>query len=44
MAAFNLSDSLQRAIQHHQAGRLPQAEALYREILAHDPRCVDAVH
>lgn len=44
MAVFNLTQTLQTAIRHHQAGRLPQAEALYREILAHDAACVDAIH
>src|SRR4051812_3928076 len=38
------SESLQAALQHHQAGRLPQAEALYRQTLAHDPGSVDAMH
>lgn len=36
--------SLEQAIKHHQAGRLSQAAALYRKILARDPRCADALH
>jgi tetratricopeptide (TPR) repeat protein len=32
------------AIQHHQAGRLPEAESLYRQILAVEPANVDALH
>jgi protein O-GlcNAc transferase len=36
--------TLRNAIQHHQAGRLAQAEVLYRQILAVDPHCADAVH
>jgi predicted O-linked N-acetylglucosamine transferase (SPINDLY family) len=36
--------TLRHAIQHHQAGRLSQAEALYRDVLARDPGCVDALH
>ncbi|MBI4625078.1 MAG: tetratricopeptide repeat protein [Verrucomicrobia bacterium] len=36
--------TLRNAIQHHHAGRLSQAEALYREVLARDPGCVDALH
>lgn len=40
-AAFDL---LHRAIEHHQAGRLAQAEGLYREILAQVPDCSDALH
>ncbi len=35
---------LQAALGHHQAGRLPQAEALYRQILAREPRHADALH
>ena len=44
MAKLPTSQALPLAIQHHQAGRLPQAEALYREVLARDPQCVDALH
>lgn len=32
------------AIQHHQAGRLAESEALYRQILAVEPRHGDALH
>lgn len=32
------------ALQHHQAGRLPEAEAGYLEILAVDPDNIDALH
>ena len=32
------------ALQHHQAGRLPEAEALYRQILATDENHADAWH
>ena len=32
------------ALQHHQAGRLPEAERLYRRVLATDPRHPDAMH
>lgn len=35
---------LQLAIQHHQAGNLPQAESIYRQILANNPRQADALH
>jgi tetratricopeptide (TPR) repeat protein len=35
---------LQQGIAHHQAGRLPEAEACYRAVLARDPRRVDALH
>ena len=33
-----------RGLAHHQAGRLPQAEACYRKILAVDPCNVNALH
>jgi len=39
-----LPQTLQSAVQHHQAGNLQQAEQLYRQILAVDPRHVDALH
>src|SRR5260221_2874558 len=35
---------LDAALQHHQAGRLPEAEAAYREMLAVDPENSDALH
>jgi tetratricopeptide (TPR) repeat protein len=35
---------LQVALSHHQAGRLQQAESLYRQILAQNPRHADALH
>jgi protein O-GlcNAc transferase len=44
MSKATITEALQSAIAHHQAGRLPEAEALYREILARDPRCADALH
>ena len=37
-------ESLQQAIAYHQAGRLPEAERLYREILQAQPRHPDANH
>ncbi len=39
-----LADTLQRALRHHQAGQLAQAEPLYREILRAQPRHADALH
>jgi predicted O-linked N-acetylglucosamine transferase (SPINDLY family)/glycosyltransferase involved in cell wall biosynthesis len=35
---------LQKAIAHHQAGQLPEAEALYREILQSSPEHPSALH
>ena len=32
------------ALQHHQSGRLAEAEAIYRQILAVEPRHADALH
>jgi len=36
--------SLQIGLQHHQAGRLDQADAVYKAVLAADPDNVDALH
>lgn len=44
MADSSNPQTFQLALQHHQAGRLPEAEALYRDILARDQNCVDALH
>src|SRR5712691_11602158 len=38
------SRKLGAALQHHQEGRLSEAEAAYREILAIDPDNIDALH
>ena len=35
---------LEQALQHHKAGRLKEAEAIYREILAREPTHPDALH
>ena len=35
---------LQQAIQHHLQGRVPEAETLYREVLASDPDNAEATH
>jgi predicted O-linked N-acetylglucosamine transferase (SPINDLY family) len=39
-----VSDVLEIAIEHHRAGRLQQAEALYRQILQAEPNHPDALH
>ena len=38
------ADPLQIALEHHRAGRLRQAEAGYRALLAEDPANADAMH
>lgn len=39
-----LAETLQTAVQHHQAGALDLAESLYREIIRIDPQHADALH
>ena len=41
---MTIHEAFQIALQHHQAGRLAEAEALYRQILAVDPRHTDSLH
>ena len=41
---MTLPEALQVAVQHHRSGRLAEAEALYRQILAAQPEHVDALH
>jgi len=36
--------SMQMALEHHQAGRLAEAEAIYRQVLAEFPDHADALH
>src|SRR6266849_5347377 len=38
------SSPVDAALQHHRAGRLPEAEAAYREVLRIDPENIDALH
>lgn len=40
----NLQQSFTEALELHQAGRLPDAQRLYRQILAFDARNADALH
>jgi len=44
MPQLTVEQTLQAARQHHQAGHLPQAEALYRQILQQQPHHADALH
>ncbi len=41
---LTIQQGFELAVQHHQAGRLAQAEILYRQILAVEPRHADALH
>src|SRR5687767_9455759 len=41
---WTMPATLESATQHHHAGRLEQAEAGYRDVLARDPRNADALH
>ena len=44
MPQLTVDQALRIAHQHHQAGQLPQAEALYRQILQQDPNHSEALH
>ena len=44
MTQVTIEQALTIAVQHHQAGRLAEAEAIYRQILAAQPNHVDALH
>ena len=44
MPQVTIYEAIQLALQHHRAGELPQAESLYRQVLAHDPDNADALH
>src|SRR5947209_5295784 len=41
---MTIPESLALALQHHRAGRLQDAEQLYRQILAVEPAHADALH
>lgn len=41
---MNVVSLLDRALKHHKAGRLEEAELIYREILASQPEHADALH
>jgi predicted O-linked N-acetylglucosamine transferase (SPINDLY family) len=44
MAEITIQQAFDLALQHHQAGRLPQAEHLYRQILIQQPAHIDSIH
>ena len=41
---MNLHQAFELALGHHQSGRLAEAEAIYRRVLAAEPRQADALH
>ena len=44
MQTVTIPQALEIAIQHHRAGRLSDAEGIYRQILAQEPNHADALH
>jgi protein O-GlcNAc transferase len=44
MAQLTVQQAFNLAVQHHHAGRLREAEHLYRQILAQQPEHADAIH
>jgi tetratricopeptide (TPR) repeat protein/SAM-dependent methyltransferase len=44
VAARNIDGLFARAVQHHRAGQLRDAEGLYRDILAVDPRHINSLY
>ncbi len=44
MMPMTVGQALRTALGHHQAGRLAEAEALYRQVLAQSPDHADALH
>jgi tetratricopeptide (TPR) repeat protein len=39
-----VAEALQKALQHHQAGQLAEAERIYRQVLKAEPQQADALH
>ncbi len=44
MPQLKIEQTFRLAVEHHQAGRLPEAETLYRQILAVEPTHSDCLH
>src|SRR5258707_7995881 len=43
-ALMTIDEAFASAVEHHQAGRLREAEALYRQVVANAPNHADASH
>ena len=44
MSQVTLTEAMHLAVQHHQAGRLAEAETIYRQVLAAEPEFPDAMY
>jgi len=44
MPQMTIPQAFELALRHHQAGQLQQAEHIYRQILAQQPKHADALH
>ena len=44
MDCQTVESTLATAVEHHQSGRLPEAAAIYRQVLDADPDHADANH
>jgi protein O-GlcNAc transferase len=44
VAPISIEKAMQTALEHHSAGRLSEADALYRQVLAENPGHADALH
>ena len=41
---MTLQEQLESGLSHHRAGRLPEAERIYRQVLAQHPNHAEALH
>jgi predicted O-linked N-acetylglucosamine transferase (SPINDLY family) len=44
MPILTIQQAFELALEHHRAGRLPEAERVYRQILNQQPRHIEAIH
>ncbi|HVT87539.1 MAG TPA: tetratricopeptide repeat protein [Tepidisphaeraceae bacterium] len=44
MPEMTIQQAVELGVKHHHAGQLEQAETIYRQVLAVDPNCADALH